>query len=30
MDSKGFYQPVYLFHFLVNENEEQIVIAAME
>ena len=30
MDSKGFYQPVYLFHVLVNENEEQIVIAAIE
>lgn len=30
MDSKGFYQPVYLFNVLVNENEEQIVIAAIE
>lgn len=30
LDSKGFYQPVYSFQVLVNDQEEQIVIAAIE
>lgn len=30
LDSKGFYQPVYVFDALVNGNEEQVVIAAIE
>lgn len=30
MDSKGLYQPVYRFKVLMNENEEQMVIAAIE